>query len=308
MESCKVSLILNPIETVLISSREPPPINTKPEGLSLQEKTYAMSQDTQLFQPPSSYPEAPKNMYYQVPNIKPKPQKYSTVFPWEHHAPKATRVFATEPTWDQPQKMPHQELKAPRELPQALPQESPQEIQPQTHQKPAETQALAEPQLLFRIGQPTPGPLYTRVPYQPSASYDTYDRSNAWDTDPEIQRFIDRQQARRKAVSPGSAHSSPGNKSGSSKITDFPTELERPSLPVTPAPIHRTLGEDSTSLPSAEGVPGQDDWVGVTVDAFSFLLNATYLLWRSTESRSDARRTEAEAAAGGIPARSGVAA
>lgn len=249
-------------------------------------------------------------MYYKVPTIKPEPQKYSTVFPWEHHAPKPTRVFATEPTWDQPQNPSLQELQTPQELlrerSQELPQEQSQEIQQQTHQKPEEMHPLAEPQWLFRNDQPTPGPLYTRVPFQPSTSYDTYDRSNAWDADPEIQRFIDRQQARRKAVSPGSAHSSPGNKSGSSKITDFPTELERPSLPVTPAPIHRTMGQDSTSLPSAEGVPGQDAWVGVTVDAFSSLLNATYLLWRSTEPRSDARGTEAET--GGISARSGVAA
>ena len=49
-------------------------------------------------------------------------------------------------------------------------------------------------------------------------------------------------------------------------LTDFPTAIERPSLPVTPAPIRRATfwsgekeGEDQ--MPPAEGVPSQDDWV-----------------------------------------------
>lgn len=62
-----------------------------------------------------------------------------------------------------------------------------------------------------------------------------------------------------------------------SKVTDFPSEIERPSLPVTPAPIRRpkfwgaggpnsgTEGEEDVEqfLPAAEGVPAQTDWVCV---------------------------------------------
>lgn len=250
-------------------------------------------------------------MYYQVPTTRPEPQSHSTVFPWEHHAPKPTRVFAEEPICNKPFQPPTYE--GPREVPQEYPQENAQD-NTQEHSEGHSAghtqesfhhpeQSSTEPQGLFHNEPPTPGPLYTRVPYQPSASYNTYDRSNAWDEDPEIQRFIERQQARRKpAVSPGSAHSAHSSVSdkSSSKITDFPTEIERPSLPVTPAPIHRTLSEDSTSLPSAEGVPDQEDWVGVTVDAFSSLLSATYLLWRSTESDGEARGAKADAR-GGFP-------
>lgn len=52
----------------------------------------------------------------------------------------------------------------------------------------------------------------------------------------------------------------------SMKLTDFPTEVERPSLPVTPAPIRRPSfwGEERDelgNLPTAEGVPKQEDWV-----------------------------------------------
>lgn len=48
-------------------------------------------------------------------------------------------------------------------------------------------------------------------------------------------------------------------------LTDFPTEVERPSLPVTPAPIRRPSfwGEERDAageLPRAEGVPEQSDW------------------------------------------------
>lgn len=59
-------------------------------------------------------------------------------------------------------------------------------------------------------------------------------------------------------------------------MTDFPSEDDRPSLPVTPAPIRRPkfwgggapgIGledeEDDERLPTAEGVPGQSDWVCV---------------------------------------------
>lgn len=52
------------------------------------------------------------------------------------------------------------------------------------------------------------------------------------------------------------------------RLTDFPTELERPSLPVTPAPRRRPSfwGEERDEkgeLPAAEGVPAQEDWVSL---------------------------------------------
>jgi glycogenin glucosyltransferase len=49
-------------------------------------------------------------------------------------------------------------------------------------------------------------------------------------------------------------------------LTDFPSAIERPSLPVTPAPRRRTNfwgsdGEAKEDLPEAEGVPNQIEWV-----------------------------------------------
>ena len=217
-------------------------------------------------------------MWYEVP-VKPEP-KPTTVFPWEHYAPKPTRVFAEPPV----------ELV---ETPM-IPSEQEQHLLPK------------EPT------PPGPSSSYTRVPFEPSAeSWQTYTRSNAWDEDPEIQRYIETIQARRtksQVTSPGAYSNSPGKSPPSpgfrpnTKITDFPTEVERPSLPVTPAPIHRTsYGNEASgtaALPVAEGVCSQEEWVGITVDVFSSLLSATYLLWRFTESPGPARGAASSALRG----------
>lgn len=260
-----------------------------------------MSDDHKLFQPPSSYPEAPNNMYYQVPETKPEPQKLTQIFPWETRAPKPTRVFADE-----------------RRLPQpmfSLPstKENSQPSQPTSRTSGASSLT--------------------------SESWETFSRSNAWDEVPEIQKYIQSIQQARKArvqvLSGGPSQkpissetpiqqtqysaSSTAAPSGShltidtvSRITDFPSEAERPSLPVTPAPIRRAPpppcdgngGGDgdgdgdnrissSIHLPAAQGVPNQEDWVGLTVDAFLNLLRATYLYWKSTESVNRSRRAAA---------------
>lgn len=229
-----------------------------------------MSEDTDLFRPPPSYPEAPKNMYYQVPATKPEPQKLTKLFPWESHAPKPTRVFA-------------QELPIPT--------------------------VSSEDQLTpTQIKESNPSPETSTLRARSASStesWDTYTRSNAWDEDPHIQKYIESmQQARRghtqvisgssqSSTSQGSPASSFSGHRPSIKLTDFPTEVERPSLPVTPAPVQPGANEDAsaeTALPTAEGVPDQEDWVGVTVDAFFQILRATYLLWQSTESSGPAGR------------------
>ncbi|KAL2871122.1 uncharacterized protein BJX67DRAFT_369959 [Aspergillus lucknowensis] len=232
------------------ASREAPPLNSKPEGIALKTKTYTMSEDHQLFQPPESYPEPPKNMYYQVPSTKPQPQKVAQLFPWEANPPKPTRVFADDD---------HQIR-----------------YNPVTN-SPKEESETSRPSL---TSSQNPDALTL-----PSESWDTYSRSNVWDEVPGIQQYIQTiQQGRKGKVQllsggPNQPKSPPststphlGNLSVATRITDFPSETERPSLPVTPAPIHRSpaMGspDDYTAdqLPAAEGVPNQEDWVGLTVD------------------------------------------
>ncbi|KAL4769322.1 hypothetical protein BDW60DRAFT_218916 [Aspergillus nidulans var. acristatus] len=244
------------------ASREPPPLNSKPEGIALESKTYTMSDDHQLFQPPQSYPEAPKNMYYQVPETKPEPQKLRQIFPWETNAPKPTRVFADDARQHQPMVFPT---------------------------------STEEDSQTFKSTQPTSWK--SETPRLPSESFDSYSRSNAWDEVPEIQKYIRSiQQARKARVQvlsgapnqqktaspskssrqhqPGTPTTTTGSKGPNygTRITDFPCEIERPSLPVTPAPIRRepALGKPdeytTPQLPAAKGVPNQEDWVRLTVD------------------------------------------
>ncbi|KLJ10342.1 hypothetical protein EMPG_14251 [Blastomyces silverae] len=248
-------------------SRAPPPVDSKPEAFSLPSQTYTMSQDMQLFQPPSSYPEAPKDMYYQVPPKQPETKTLAHVFPWEAYAPKPTRVFLGEST-----------------EPGAI---------TESHSK-----------LLAKGGDKIGGSVHSTGPASAGSvtSEDpwlSYTRSNAWDEVPEIERYMRSLQRPRRGqiqVLKSGATSTAGDRSGTETerrrpsllLTDFPTEVERPSLPVTPAPIPRSQymdesdsestgrakkkgrgvagrsgGDDDDgddSLPPAAGVPSQENW------------------------------------------------
>ncbi|KAE8146427.1 putative capsule-associated protein CAP1 [Aspergillus avenaceus] len=224
-------------------AREPPPLNTKPEGIALEKKTYTMSEDKELFKPPAFYPEAPKNMYYEVPSSKPEPGNLSQIFPWESHAPKPTRVFLDDE-------------QSSVSLPSSM----------------TSAETLKEP-YTRSMGSMTPW-----ASQGPSESFESYSRSNAWDDVPEIQRYIQSIQRFRKArvqvVGGASDPTDQGQSDPEGRIllTNFPSEQERPSLPVTPAPVRKpppssVQGEDtSEQLPIAEGVPNQDEWVRVTSD------------------------------------------
>jgi glycogenin glucosyltransferase len=61
-------------------------------------------------------------------------------------------------------------------------------------------------------------------------------------------------------------------------LTDFPTAIERPSLPVTPAPRRRSTfwGEErEQGMPPAEGVPNQADWVSISLVGLAFRQSCT---------------------------------
>ncbi|PYH43246.1 uncharacterized protein BP01DRAFT_375623 [Aspergillus saccharolyticus JOP 1030-1] len=214
------------------ASKEPPPLNTRPEGFALETKTYTMSEDQQLFQPPPSYPEAPKNMYYDVPSTRPEPEKLAQLFPWESHAPRPTRVF------------PEDDQISINTIPRSL----------------LESTAEEEPGPSLQSRDTT----WTWASEEPAESWEHYTRSNAWDEVPEIQRYISSMQQVRKGRVQVLTGPSSSTEARDVRITDFPSEQERPSLPVTPAPIRRRPGErapsDDDLLPSAQGIPSQEDW------------------------------------------------
>lgn len=175
-----------------------------------------------------------------APSPAPKP-----IFPWEAHAPKATRVFPT--------------YKAPS--PPPVPENA--------------TSTATEATENTEEGPSTP-PLG-----EAEAPWTAFNRGNAWDENPGIERYVQAVAHQRKGkiqvlhhtpseeASSGPLMSPPisePNRRPSMKLTDFPTEIERPSLPVTPAPIRRPSfwGEERDALgelPPAEGVPKQSEWV-----------------------------------------------
>ncbi|KAI1987662.1 glycogenin glucosyltransferase [Ophidiomyces ophidiicola] len=233
----QTSRIFHPPIHVWDASRAPPPADSKPEAANFPTQTYTMSKSTKLFQPPETYPEAPTDMYYKVP---PKVAPSSTLphlFPWESQIRAPSRVFLHD-TGDVPT-----ETKPDSTTPIDI------DITSSIHTEPTPTQAL-------------------------SSTWDSYARTNAWDEVPGIEQYMrSLQKPRRKNVqllagsdrswSPGSSVSR--GRRPSLRLTDFPTEVERPSLPVTPAPIRRGSyfekdSDQKGSIQDTESVTKQEEW------------------------------------------------
>ncbi|KFY29960.1 hypothetical protein V494_08354, partial [Pseudogymnoascus sp. VKM F-4513 (FW-928)] len=217
------------------ASRSAPPSGSRPEAANFPVTQYSMSSDPTPYKAPERYPDPPKDMYYEVPKT-PTYQKPAPIFPWEtKDAPKPTRVFAED-----------------------------EDLQP-TSLEPTEDDGATDQATSVAS-------TVTTLPSDPWHSFSSTSR-NAWDDIPEIERYIGALQKNRRGNIqvlqgygsgvdedglPGSGRRRP------SRVTDFPTEIERPSLPVTPAPIRRPRfpGEngDEGELPVAEGVPAQTEW------------------------------------------------
>lgn len=298
-----------------------------------------MSESKQLFEPPTSYPEPPKDMWYQVPAEKPKPTATPRmIFPWEERAPKATRVFprsrepspppqeeeeeeetffdsstnqttSTDQTHQEGGRRQSQSTAATGSFTQtstgqlssadfapARPPSPPRHIFPWEARAPKATRVFPQekgpspPPNTSRAATDREPPAASEVEdalnktiaeaaRQPDNPWDAFaQQTNKWDEDPEISRFMESFNRPRKAQvhvlhdNRSSADAGQGpppakERRTSLKLTDFPTEVERPSLPVTPAPIRRpTLWgsdepQDQSILPIAKGVPRQDEWV-----------------------------------------------
>ncbi|KAF5011934.1 hypothetical protein FDECE_1973 [Fusarium decemcellulare] len=252
--------------------RQPPPADSRPEAINFPSTHYEMSQDTTPFVPPERYPSPPKNMWYEVPKEPPasRSKRPAEIFPWERNRPPPTRTFAGEPEPPPPEAEPIVESRP----------------EP-TAESSAKTEALAESSGVASSTTETKSeastPTTPTVQITPSDPWTSFPRVNAWDEVPEIERYVDGLRGHRRGKSSGSLGriKSPStsawkdDRSGMQlrglKLTDFPSAVERPSLPVTPAPVHRQSfwsGDDkehggdegATQLPEAEGVPAQSDW------------------------------------------------
>jgi glycogenin glucosyltransferase len=254
-------------------------MKSEPEAANFPNQQYDFSSESTLFSPPSKYPDAPRDMYYQVPERTGPSPPPKPIFPWEAHAPKATRVF---PTYKAPSPPPIMET-----VPAAA------------------TAASEPPQESSHQSEDAP--------------WNSFTRGNAWDEVPEIERYVQAvNQARKGKIqvlhhTPSGTASEPltsppiaeDGRRPSMKLTDFPTEIERPSLPVTPAPIRRPSfwGEERDELgelPAAEGVPKQSDWVRSAILRMLLfqLLVSSILIISILEPRRQARGTPTTAVRG----------
>ena len=229
---------------------------------------YEMSSDAKPFVPPLRYPSPPKNMWYEVPKEKPAApaQPPKPLFPWESNRPRASRSFAGESI--ETENLSSSEPQVTSETAAAA------EHQSSVTGSTAQTESQKEP-----VTPTTP-----TIKITPTDAWGSYSHVNAWDEHPDINRYVEglpwhrRERTQPPAgEQPGAGRKGAGRNRGL-KLTDFPSAFDRPSLPVTPAPVTRenywaeeeggdSAGGDGSAgkhpLPVAEGVPPQSEWVCV---------------------------------------------
>lgn len=253
--------------------RQPPPVDSKPEAINFPSTHYEMSRDTTPFVPPVRYPSPPRNMWYEVPEQPPSSaHRPRQIFPWEAKQPTPSRSFIDPLSQDRFQ------------VSRAAESGKNQEALAQDLSLTGASPDCGIPSISVTTGTPQEENSETALATT-GDPWNSFSRANAWDEVPEIGRYVEGLQKRRRSKSRGGVTSSGSATSPSAvaetlqmprvlKVTDFPTEVERPSLPVTPAPIKRPSfwGEDNNRfsaadkahpLPAAEGVPSQSDWVCV---------------------------------------------
>ncbi|KAJ4361810.1 glycogenin glucosyltransferase [Neocucurbitaria cava] len=243
------------------ATRSEPPAQSQPEAANFPSQTYTFSDSHSLFKAPQAYPEPPRDMWYRVPETKPKPaEKPKPIFPWERQAdrPAATRVFAED-----------------------LPvQPSPPAVSSPIHSFSTvhyEDELEATP---GGVDEEVASRAHVSSPKSADVQWQAFQQSNvnAWDSVPGIDNYVraimdshgrhgktETLQQSTGTEDIGSPLLERRNRRESLILTDFPSAVERPSLPVTPAPLRRPTfwGEERNQageLPAAEGVPDQTEW------------------------------------------------
>ena len=247
------------------ATQSAPPVESKPEAVNFPTEVYEFSEDPTPFRPPPSYPEPPREqLWYEVPKQPSKKEaKPPPIFPWEEREmPRPTRKFVE----DSPPLPPP----------------------PTENEREPDFGASDEFSVQSDLEPATPTiKLNDKMPWDAFGAVN----KNAWDEVSGIEDYVRALTAFQKnrgkvQVLPTQAQLqaqqqhilSPTNEPNAEDLvekvqrrreslilTDFPTAIERPSLPVTPAPVRRTTfwgleRDEEGDLPGAEGVPDQADW------------------------------------------------
>ncbi|RYP89747.1 hypothetical protein DL770_004135 [Monosporascus sp. CRB-9-2] len=237
------------------AQKHAPPTGSRGEAENFSTSLYEMSRDTSLFASSQGYGRMID---------RPAP-----IFPWEFRQPEPSRVFPDDPPQNPMPEIGRLNVSATNET--SVPPS------PTASTRSAHTEMTSE----ANQSEPTT-PTSPTIRVTSSDPWNTFARTNAWDSVPEIERYVDTLQKRRRKqslksqgaseiTSPGQGVDEAAGSRRGSKVTDFPTEDERPSLPVTPAPIRRPkfwgsgdpekgYDEDEPVIPAAEGVPEQTEW------------------------------------------------
>ncbi|KAI5867141.1 glycosyltransferase family 8 protein [Durotheca rogersii] len=202
----------------------------------------------------------PTTVYQTAPAFVPSDSWYHPpaarmIFPWEAHRSPPSRVFDDDPVWTEEEEVEEEESGA----------EDPG----------TPTGEMRSPSLLGEsysvetstVGQNTEPTTPTTPSHNMSSeSWSSFTLTNAWDEVPEIERYVDAMQKYRRM------RSAKGFSELPNKATEFPSDIERPSLPVTPVPTRRppqfwfgpvagSGSADQKTPPAAKGVPAQNEWL-----------------------------------------------
>ncbi|PPJ55772.1 hypothetical protein CBER1_01563 [Cercospora berteroae] len=249
------------------ATRAAPPVQSKPEAANFPTQTYEFSSDPAPFRAPQAYPQPPRDMYYEVPP-PPAPRKVEekpkAIFPWEEReVPKPTRRFVDDEAQSQPPVL-EPEAAYIDEL-EVTPDSKAEPLTPTIQIRDADPWAsfgqsknawddvnginsYVRALTSFQKNRGKVQVVESNVPSTGIAA-PAHILSPTSQSDPEdlVQR-VENARGRRESLI----------------LTDFPSAIERPSLPVTPAPQRRVFwGDDrdtTSDLPPAEGVPDQADW------------------------------------------------
>lgn len=260
-----------------------PPSTSRPEAANFPDQTYEFNTSNEPFRAPASYPQPPNDMWYKTPENRPKQEeKLAPIFPWEEReVRRPARRFIEDEKPPPPEPEPEDYNVAGMdelEVDAGEPTDTATSALRMDDEKPWETfgavnknawdtvsgieeyvRALTafqknrgNVQVLQHPQQRPDGKLSPTSRASQSAlsgrGLDTHVLSHS--NEARADEMLEKVRERRESLI----------------LTDFPTAVERPSLPVTPAPRRRPTfwgkeRDEGGELPGAEGVVDQAEWV-----------------------------------------------